>query len=157
MKSRNPFSDLGMVIAVSVCICIITKCVLFGFTWGSIAWLVISCGYFFVSWKYPSEGKIVKMATSVYLALSVIVAVSVVMFDKNTMPKMHAFEGTGDTIRDEQIISEGPKVTMYDTVADDTLSYKADSTIVDSTEVTIDDLIDTESSTTTQTETDSIQ
>lgn len=141
MKRRNPFSDLGLVVAISVCICILTKCLLFGFTWGSIAWLIISLVYFFISWKYPSGERVVKVSTAAYLVLSLIVAVSVVLFDRNTMPKMHAFEGTGDTIRDEQIITEGPKVTMYETVPYDSLAQRADSTQSDSTEVTIDDLI----------------
>ncbi|MBQ0022160.1 MAG: hypothetical protein KBT29_02860 [Prevotellaceae bacterium] len=120
MKRRNPFSDLGLVIAVSAFICILVKCLLFGFTWVSIAWILISCVYFFISWKFPSEGKIVKTSTLFFLILSVCAAVSVVLFDKNAQPQMHAFEGNGDTIADEQVVEVNQKVTMYDTLPQDT-------------------------------------
>lgn len=48
------------------------------------------------------------------------------MFDKNARPVMHAFEGTGDTIKDAEVVEEEPIVPIYvpqpeDTVAEDTL------------------------------------
>lgn len=137
MKKRNPYSDLGMIVAVSVFICIIIKCLLFGFTWGGIAWLIISCVYFFISWKYPSDGRVVKLATNAFLILSVLTAFAVVMFDKKAMPKMHAFEGTGDTIQDVQYVDEGPVVEMRDIVP-------VDTTHVDTLSVELDGDIDME-------------
>lgn len=125
MKSRNPYSDLGMIVAVSVFICILIKSLLFGFTWGGIVWLIISCGYFFISYKHPSDSKMVKTATHCFLVLSVLTALSVVMFDKKAMPKMHAFEGTGDTIQDVHYIDEGPMVVMHEEAPVDTA--KADT------------------------------
>lgn len=129
MKKRNSFSDLGLVIAISVFICILIKSWLFGFTWGSIVWLIISCVYFYLSWKYDSESKMVRGATAAFLILSVVVGSAVVLFDKNAMPKMHAFAGTGDTIQDAQMVHEGPAVTMYDTVEEDTAAYDSVDTL----------------------------
>ncbi len=143
MKKRHPFSDLGMVIAVCVFICIFIKSLLFGFTWGSIAWIVISCAYFYVSARYDSYSKRVKNSTVAFLILSVVAAAAVVMFDKKAMPKMHAFEGTGDTIQDAQLIDVGPKVTMYETLPEDTTTYASDS-IAEEQEVTLDDLLEEE-------------
>ncbi len=120
MKRRNPYSDFGLVIAASVFVCIFMKCLLFGFTWVSIIWLVLSLGYFYVSWRYPSDGRLVKHSTTLYLVLSVVAVVCIALFDKKARPVMHAFEGTGDTIQDVQIVDEGPLVTMYETLPDDT-------------------------------------
>lgn len=125
MKRRNPYSDLGLLLAASIFICILIKSMLFGITWGGIVWMLISCLYFYVSWKYSSEDKIVKHATTSFLVLSLITVVCVVMFDKKAMPKMHAFEGTGDTIQDVRFVDEGPVVVTYE-------ESPADTTEVDS-------------------------
>lgn len=143
MKRRNPFSDLGLVIAISVFICILIKSLLFGITWGSIIWIIISCAYFVISWKFDSQSNVVKHSTTAFLVLSVIAATAVVLFDKKATPQMHAFEGTGDTIQDVQIIDLGPQVNMYETLPDDTTAYEADS-VAESEEVTLDDLLDIE-------------
>lgn len=120
MKSRNPYSDLGLLLAASIFICILIKSMLFGITWGGIVWMLVSCLYFYVSWKYSSEDKIVKHATTSFLVLSLITVVCVVMFDKKAMPKMHAFEGTGDTIQDVRYVDEGPVVVTYEEAPVDT-------------------------------------
>lgn len=143
MKKRNPFSDLGMVVAISVFICILIKSLLFGFTWGSIVWIIITCAYFFVSAKYDSDSKLVKQSTRAFLILSVLTAVTMALFDRKAMPKMHAFEGTGDTIQDEQIVDMGPKVTMYEVLPEDTVAQETDS-LTEEQEVTMDDFIDLE-------------
>lgn len=124
MKRRNSYSDLGLVISISVFICILTKCVLFGPTWGGIVWLVITLVYFFLSFKYPSEGKVVRHSTTTYLILSVVVATSVVLFDRKATPELHAFAGTGDTIQDVHIVEEAPPVEEY-------IPYVLDTTVVD--------------------------
>lgn len=121
MKHRNPYSDLGLIIAASVFICIFIKSLLFGITWGGLVWIAISCLYFYVSWKYPSDDEIVKNSTTAYLLLSVVTVVCVVLFDKKAMPKMHAFEGTGDTIQDVRYVDEGPTVVTYEELPVDTL------------------------------------
>ena len=126
MQRRNSYSDLGLVVALSVFICILVKCLLFGFTWVGIVWLLLACTYFFLSWRYPSDSKVVKHATTTFLALSVLAVAGVLLFDKNARPVMHAFEGTGDTIKDAEVVEEEPIVPIYvpqpeDTVAEDTL------------------------------------
>lgn len=126
MQRRNSYSDLGLVVALSVFICILVKCLLFGFTWVGIVWLVLACAYFYLSWRYPSDSKVVKHATTAFLTLSVIAIAGVLLFDKNTRPVMHAFEGTGDTIKDVEVVEEEPIAPIYvpqpeDTVTDDTV------------------------------------
>ena len=126
MQRRNPYSDLGLVIALSVFICILVKCLLFGFTWVSIIWLILACIYFFVSWRYPSQSKVVRHSTTCFLLLSVIAMTGILLFDQNARPVMHAFEGTGDTLQDAVIVEEEPIAPIYvpqpeDTLVSDTL------------------------------------
>ena len=126
MQHRNSYSDLGLTVALSVFVCILVKCLLFGFTWVGIVWLLLACAYFYLSWRYPSGSKVVRHATTAFLALSAIAIAGVVLFDKNTRPVMHAFEGTGDTIKDAEVVEEEPIAPIYvpqpeDTVQEDTL------------------------------------
>ena len=126
MQRRNPYSDLGLVVAISIFICILVKSFLFGFTWIGIIWLLLSCAYFYVSWREPSDSRIVKHATTFYLVFSAVALLGVLLFDKNARPEMHAFEGTGDTIQDAVIVEEDPIVPIYvmepeDTLVSDTL------------------------------------
>ena len=113
MQRRNSYSDLGLVVAVSIFICILVKSSLFGFTWIGIIWMLISGGYFYVSWREPSDSRIVKHATTFYLVFSAVALLGVLLFDKNARPEMHAFEGTGDTIQDAVIVEEDPIVPIY--------------------------------------------
>ena len=126
MQRRNSYSDLGLVVAVSIFICILVKSSLFGFTWIGIIWMLISGGYLYVSWREPSDSRIVKHATTFYLVFSAVALLGVLLFDKNARPEMHAFEGTGDTIQDAVIVEEDPIVPIYvmepeDTLVSDTL------------------------------------
>ena len=132
MNKRDSYADLGMIIAIGVFICLLIKSLLFGFTWGCITGIIFSIAYFLVSWKYPSDSKIVKHSTTAFLVLSVLVAVSVVMFDKNARPKMHAFEGTGDTIQDVRIEESDILVPMYETLPEDTSTVDTVNVAVDS-------------------------
>ena len=113
MQRRNSYSDFGLVVAVSVFICILVKCLLFGFTWVSLVWLVLACAYFFVSWRYSSACAVVKHSTTAFLLFSLFAVVGIVMFDRNARPVMHAFEGTGDTIQDAKTVEEEPIVPIY--------------------------------------------
>lgn len=121
MQRRNSYSDLGLVVAISIFICIFVKSLLFGFTWIGILWMLISCAYFYVSWREPSDSKAVKHSTTFYLAISAVFFVGVLMFDKNALPEMHAFEGTGDTIQDAAVVEEEPIVPIYEMQPEDTL------------------------------------
>ena len=126
MQRRNSYSDLGLVVALGVFICILVKCLLFGFTWVGIFCLLLACAYFYLSWRYPSDSKVVKHATTAFLTLSALSIAGVLLIDKNTRPVMHAFEGTGDTIKDAEVVEEEPIVPIYvpqpeDTLAEDTL------------------------------------
>lgn len=113
MQRRNSYSDFGLFVAVSVFICILVKCLLFGFTWVSLVWLVLACAYFFVSWRYSSASAVVKHSTTAFLLFSLFAVVGIVMFDRNARPVMHAFEGTGDTIQDAKMVEEEPIVPIY--------------------------------------------
>ena len=150
MQRRNPYSDLGLVVAISIFICILVKSFLFGFTWIGIIWLLLSCAYFYVSWREPSDSKVVKHTTTLFLVLSAVALIGILLFDKNARPEMHAFEGTGDTIQDAVIVEEEPIVPIYvmepgDTIVSDTLldDETPDSLITDEApaETSLDSLI----------------
>ena len=150
MQRRNSYSDLGLVVAISIFICILVKSFLFGFTWIGIIWMLLSCVYFYVSWREPSDSKVVKHATTLFLVLSTVALIGIHLFDKNARPEMHAFEGTGDTIQDAVIVEEEPIVPIYvmepeDTLVSDTLlaDETPDSLIIDeaSAETSLDSLI----------------
>lgn len=150
MQRRNSYSDLGLVVAISIFICILVKSFLFGFTWIGIIWMLLSCVYFYISWREPSDSKVVKHATTLFLVLSAVALIGILLFDKNARPEMHAFEGTGDTIQDAVIVEEEPIVPIYvmepeDTLVSDTLlaDETPDSLIIDeaSAETSLDSLI----------------
>lgn len=150
MQRRNPYSDLGLVVAISIFICILVKSFLFGFTWIGIIWLLLSCAYFYVSWRERSDSKVVKHTTTIFLVLSAVALIGILLFDKNARPEMHAFEGTGDTIQDAVIVEEEPIVPIYvmepgDTLVSDTLldDETLDSLIIDEApaETSLDSLI----------------
>lgn len=150
MQRRNSYSDLGLVVAISIFICILVKSFLFGFTWIGIIWLLLSCAYFYVSWREPSDSKVVKHTTTIFLVLSAVALIGILLFDKNARPEMHAFEGTGDTIQDAVIVEEEPIVPIYvmepgDTLVSDTLldDETLDSLIIDEApaETSLDSLI----------------
>lgn len=101
---RNPYSDLGLIVAVAAFIIMVLKSLIFDFSWGAIAWILITMGYFVLSYRYDSYSRIIRRATTFYLLLSAVVLVSVVLFDKNARPKIHAFEGAAsDSIEEEEI------------------------------------------------------
>lgn len=138
MQRRSSYSDLGLVVAVSIFICILVKSLLFGFTWIGILWMLLSCAYFYVSWREPSESKVVKHSTTLFLVFSALAFIGVLLFDKNARPEMHAFEGTGDTIQDAAIVEEEPIAPIYvmepeDTIMSDTLLLEEtiDSLVID--------------------------
>jgi hypothetical protein len=126
MQRRNSYADMGLVVATSVFICILVKCFLFGITWVSIFWMTLACVYFYVSWRYPSDSKLVKHSTTIFFVLSAIAIAGVAMFDKNARPVMHAFEGTGDTIKDVSVVESS------DTLIEDTTQWE---------ELTLDSLL----------------
>ena len=121
MQRRNSYSDLGLMVSVSIFICILVKSFLFGFTWIGILWMLISCAYFYLSWREPSDSKLLKHSTTSYLVLSAVFLIGVLMFDKNARPEMHAFEGTGDTIQDAAIVEQEPIAPIYEMQPEDTL------------------------------------
>ena len=150
MQRRNSYSDLGLVVAISIFICILVKSFLFGFTWIGIIWMLLSGVYFYISWREPSDSEVVKHATTLFLVLSTVALIGILLFDKNARPEMHAFEGTGDTIQDAVIVEEEPIVPIYvmepeDTLVSDTLlaDETPDSLIIDeaSAETSLDSLI----------------
>ena len=79
MQRRNSYRDLGLTVSVSVFICILVKCLLFGFTWVSLLWLIFTCAYFYVTWRYPSEGAVVKHSTTAFLVLSFLAIVGIAL------------------------------------------------------------------------------
>ena len=136
MQKRKPYCDLGLVVAIGVFICVAIKCLLFGFTVINAIWLVMACGYFFISWKLKLEDPRMKHSTTAFLVLSVAAMIASAVLDQNTRPTMHAFEGMGDTIADykvmENVVEEKPEVKVdsakNDSLASDTLVEAAEET-----------------------------
>ena len=139
MQRRNSYRDLGLTVSVSVFICILVKCLLFGFTWVSLLWLIFTCAYFYVTWRYPSEGAVVKHSTTAFLVLSFLAIVGIALFDRKARPVMHAFEGTGDTIENVEAEEEEPIVPIYVAEAIDTTQQ--DSILMLEDEYEIDSLL----------------
>ncbi len=106
-KKRNSYADLGLVIAVTIIIVMILRCLMFGITWEDIFWIVLSSAYCAISYKFDSESKVIKHSTTAFLLLSVIATAAIVVIDRKPQPKMHAFEGAKeDTIAEEQFIQK---------------------------------------------------
>lgn len=135
-KRRNPYADLGLTVAISVFICVLVNCLLFGFTVISIIWLLLAIGYFYISWKFPSSCKLIKYATTAFLSLSVVAIVGLLLFDTNARPKMNAFEGSiNDTIQDEKVKIVETPIQVYelpqDSVSDDSVAAAEDAAVLD--------------------------
>lgn len=131
-KRRNPYSDVGLMISMSVFIVMIVKCLLFNVSIVSIGWIVLCGIYFIISYKYDSEDKIIKHSTTAFIVLSVLLFASIVIFDQNAKPKMHAFEGAKkDTLIEEEFkMKKDPTVneeTLHDMEAEDTITISTDS------------------------------
>lgn len=131
-KRRNPYSDVGLMIAVSVFIVMIVKCLLFSVTTISIGWIVLCGIYFFLSYKYNSEDKIIKHSTTAFILLSLLLFVSIIFLDTNVKPKMHAFEGAKkDTLTEEEFKMKKdptiPEEIEQDEDENDTLAIVPDS------------------------------
>ena len=130
MQRRDSYSDLGLMVAIGIFICILIKSMMFGFTWVGIVWLLLACFYFYVSWRYASRSRVVRHSTTGFLLLSVVAIMGILLFDRNTRPVMHAFAGTGDTIADPVVMDEAPVLPIADIVPVDTL--EADTLVADS-------------------------
>ena len=138
MKQRNPYADLGLVIAVAVFIVVLIKCLIFGLSWASIACFLITIVYFVISAIRKSDDKVVKHSTTAYLLAMLLLVVSLVLFDKNARPKMHAFEGAAvDSVQEEEFVVEDKEIPIEivqpDTAEVDTLLQDT-TTLMDETE-----------------------
>ena len=106
-KIRNSFADLGLIVAVTLIIVTIIRCLIFGIDWEGCLWIILAAAYCFVSHKYDSQSKTVKHSTTVFLALTVLSLTAMVFIDRKPQPKMHAFEGARqDTIPEEEFIQK---------------------------------------------------
>lgn len=138
MKQRNPYADLGLVIAVAVFIVVLIKSLIFGLSWASIACFLITIAYFVISAIRKSDDKVVKHSTTAYLLAMLLLVVSLVLFDKNARPKMHAFEGAAvDSVQEEEFVVEDKEIPIEivqpDTAEVDTLLQDT-TTLMDETE-----------------------
>lgn len=133
-NKRNPYADCGLLIAISVLLIMIIKCCLFDITWVALLWIVLSIAYCILSYKFDSESKVIKHATTTYLCVSAIAFVMFTIFDHEEQPKMNAFEGAKiDSVEEEEfVIKDDPiiKELIADTItAADTTSVRKDSTV----------------------------
>lgn len=129
---RNPYADLGLVVAIAAFIITLIRCFLFGLSWASIACLAFTVVYLLLSALKRSDTSIVRRATTAYLLLMFLTLVCVVLFDKNATPKMHAFEGAAvDTVQEEEFVVAEKDIPVEiirpDTLQADTLSGETPS------------------------------
>ena len=129
---RNPYADLGLVVAIAALIVTLIRCFIFGLSWASIACLAFTVAYLVLSALRKSDSLVVRRATTAYLLLMFLTLVCVVLFDKNARPKMHAFEGAAvDTVQEEEFVVADrdipveiirPDTLQADTLAGETLT-----------------------------------
>ena len=139
---RNPYADLGLVVAVAVFIILLIKSLIFGLSWFSLVCMVLTVAYFLISYFKNSNDPLVRRATTAYLLLMFLSLVGVVLFDKNARPKMHAFEGAAvDTVTEEEFVIEDrdipveivrPDTMSVDSLDEDTTALSPDLPIIES-------------------------
>lgn len=106
-KRRNPYADTGLVIAATMLMVMIIKCLIFGITLESTFWFILSIAYCILSYKFDSYSKTIKHSTTAFLLLSLIMGITFSIIDRKPQPKMHAFEKMEqDTIVEETVIEE---------------------------------------------------
>lgn len=106
-KRRNPYADTGLVIAATMLMVMIIKCLIFGITLESIFWFILSITYCILSYKFDSYSKAIKHSTTAFLLLSLFMGITFSIIDRKPQPKMHAFEKMEqDTIAEEIVIEE---------------------------------------------------
>lgn len=111
-KKRNPYADMGLMVAITMIIVTILKCLLFDITWESIFWIILATAYCIISYILDSESSKIKHCTTAFLITSVIAFVGIIFMDRKPQPKMHAFEGAKkDTVSEEVfIMKEEPEI-----------------------------------------------
>lgn len=132
---RHPYADLGLTIAIGLFIITLINALLFDFTIVKAMWFVVCIAYFVVSYKFPSDSKQLRNCTHALLAVTVLGLAATILFDTNTQPKAHAFDGAAvDSTETEDIILEDKDIPMtveIDTLSDDSteaIDFFADST-----------------------------
>ena len=104
-NKRNPYADVGLIVAIAAFIIMLVKMLIFGISWAAATCFILTIIYFSVSFRYKSDSKTVRNSTTAYLVLLAATVACVVLFDKNTRPKMHAFEGAAvDTLQEEEFL-----------------------------------------------------
>lgn len=113
-KKRNPYADMGLMVAIAIIIVTIIKCLLFDVTWESIFWIVLAVAYCCLSYKFNSESSTIKHCTTGFLLISAIASIAIIYIDRKPQPKMHAFEGVKkDTVSEEVfIMKEEPEINI---------------------------------------------
>ena len=113
-NKRNPYADMGLMIAVSILIIMSINCLLFDASWESLIWILSAIAYCFVSYKFDSRSKMVRNSTTALLAISACLLFVVIFVDRKAQPKMHAFEGAkNDTIPEEVfILKKEPEIVQ---------------------------------------------
>lgn len=157
-KKRNPYADMGLMIAVTIILVMIIKTLLFANTfnsWECILLILAAVAYLFVTKKYDSESDIIKHSTTALVCITAFALTSLAFFDHKSSPKMHAFEGAKtDTLAEEEFIQrKDPQIEKIDTdtvitTVIDSLAEEAVEEILEEGEVPTQDQQTEESSAT---------
>ncbi len=140
-KQRSPYADLGLLISVSVVICLTIKSILFEVTLVSVIWLLIAVLYVVASVLLPSRCKLMKYLTTVLLASSALSIVGLTFFDRPAIPKMVEYhtEALNDTVvESNKYVVNTPPPPVIDTTEVDSLDMMESDSIV---EVAVPDTI----------------
>lgn len=132
-KQRAPYADLGLLIAVSVVICLTIKSILFEVTLVSVIWLLIAVLYVVASFLLPSKCKLIKYLTTVLLISSVLAIVGLTFFDRPAIPKMVEYhtESLKDTVvESNKYVVKTPPPPVIDTTEVDSFDVMESDSIV---------------------------
>lgn len=131
-SSRSPYTDMGIILAISVFITMLVKGLIFGFTWSGIVMIVLSVAYLSTYMICRQRIKAMNFSTTAFILLSFLSVCIEFTSNKNIRPKMPVFHGAeNDTVpmEDDQILFvEEPPSPAVQKTAEDSLTEIQDST-----------------------------
>ncbi|MCM1312331.1 MAG: hypothetical protein NC206_02785 [Bacteroides sp.] len=127
---RSPYSDMGLVLAVSLFVTMVVKGLIFGFTWNGIVLAIIACAYFIIYAVMRSRKKTMKITTTVFIILSALSVWAEFSSRKNVRPKMPVFHGmasdTTDLEEEELDIFAEPVPIVQENITTDTIQNESE-------------------------------
>lgn len=113
---RRPLADLGLMVAIALCLVFGLRLAIFGLTFLSLVILALSVAYCAVSAKCDSHSRLFARLTVAFLLLTAGVMLASVYLDRPTRPKRTAFQPAErtDTVAEETYVVETPAPAPID-------------------------------------------